>query len=718
MRVFWDISKRIGTSSNLLLTNNNLTVTNTDNNSGYLSNKILTSGKWYCEFKIETSSYVYQGIYVVNSNFLTTLTNNYIGFQLKDKNYVNETGTKTKYTTKTVVFNDIISVALDIDNKKIKFAINGAWEAEKTLPTWSNYLFGIFNDYPGSVSTTARFKYSSFTYPIPEGYESYEEPIYLDQEQEFSEYNYLLKKDNTFYSINPSYYTNGTFTPVETLTDIKNDFKNKGFNHLASLDMEDDQGNVLKDKLTAIGDGKFKVYSYKKRYNVIFDPDGGSIIPSQEVKSNELVPVPPKPSKDGYIYPFYYKDPQYTEIFDYKTEKVISDIIIYTKWMTLSEYNYNNGSEVYWDASKSLLPSKFTLTNNNLTVTNSSLSEGFSTLNENKISGKWYGEFEIHSGATIASFGLCSNDFLVAKDTTYRIAFCNNNFYYQKLAIATYTLNLVDGDILSILLDIDGKTIRYGKNGILGEIRTIPTFSNYGFYIANGFAGTSSITLKFKYSSFTYPNIIPSGYLPYGGEDLSTKYEYKTGVPVYWDPTTAYKSNQVLAINGTDIVLSNNNTVEFKNATDFISLKTNKYVTSGKYYWEIKIEINSNSNLGITTKNYSQSNSAITSGERIIYNNNGTIYAQTSSLGNLSSYTSGDTISVALDMDTRKIKFAKNGGTWSSEYSLQANLIEVSPSVSDYSSTGKITGKFTLEDFSYPNIIPSGFSPYSNEVMY
>jgi hypothetical protein len=77
---------------------------------------------------------------------------------------------------------DKISVAFDRTAGKIWFAKNGVWDGNPAagtggfpMPTSSNYymIAGLVPQDTGANSVTVNFGASSFTYPIPSGFEAF-----------------------------------------------------------------------------------------------------------------------------------------------------------------------------------------------------------------------------------------------------------------------------------------------------------------------------------------------------------------------------------------------------------------------------------------------------------------------------------------------------------------------------------------------------------------
>jgi uncharacterized repeat protein (TIGR02543 family) len=68
-------------------------------------------------------------------------------------------------------------------------------------------------------------------------------------------------------------------------------------------------------------------------HTVTFDSRGGSDVPPAEVPDGEKVPVPGKPSKEGYDFTGWYTDPEATAPWDFETNVVTEDITLYAGWV-------------------------------------------------------------------------------------------------------------------------------------------------------------------------------------------------------------------------------------------------------------------------------------------------------------------------------------------------------------------------------------------------
>ena len=91
------------------------------------------------------------------------------------------------------------------------------------------------------------------------------------------------------------------------------------------------------------GSSGFKYFTANweiKKYEVIFNTDGGTAVDSQTVKIHEKAVKPSDPIKDGFNFGGWYTNAELTAPFDFSME-VTRDVTIYAKWLK-NESNQNN----------------------------------------------------------------------------------------------------------------------------------------------------------------------------------------------------------------------------------------------------------------------------------------------------------------------------------------------------------------------------------------
>ncbi|MEY9974481.1 putative repeat protein (TIGR02543 family) [Lysinibacillus sp. RC46] len=75
-------------------------------------------------------------------------------------------------------------------------------------------------------------------------------------------------------------------------------------------------------------------------YNVTFNSNGGSEVPSKEVSKGELLQVPPTPVKEDHTFAGWYKDEGLMKAWDFEHDVVTANEILYAEW---TKYNSSNG---------------------------------------------------------------------------------------------------------------------------------------------------------------------------------------------------------------------------------------------------------------------------------------------------------------------------------------------------------------------------------------
>lgn len=68
-------------------------------------------------------------------------------------------------------------------------------------------------------------------------------------------------------------------------------------------------------------------------YSVYFNSNGGSAVATQSIESGELVTQPANPTKDGYTFDAWYSDIALTTAWDFSTDTVAGDMMLYAKWL-------------------------------------------------------------------------------------------------------------------------------------------------------------------------------------------------------------------------------------------------------------------------------------------------------------------------------------------------------------------------------------------------
>ena len=172
------------------------------------------------------------------------------------------------------------------------------------------------------------------------------------------------------------------------------------------------------------------------------------------------------------------------------------------------------------------------------------------------------------------------------------------------------------------------------------------TFGTNGFYLDFENSGSLGADVSGNGNNFTVNNLTSVDQ----STDTCTN-NFATISPID-KPTNSSGSS------GTLPTLSNGNLSVVNTNSAFREARSTYYLTTGKWYWETKMTRLSNTlQVGVVLNNYSAG-----SGERRMYQNNGTKYISSSSSYG-ATFTTNDIIGIALNLDDGEITFYKNGTT-------------------------------------------------------
>ena len=183
MAITWNPSDK---NANISLSNGNLTATAT--NTAWKSVRATdfkSSGKWYWETTIDVAASNNHILGVGTSDASIEPPSGYPGGDTHGYGYRGATGQKYYNATPvaygdTFTAGDIISVALDLDNGKIWWAKNGAWQAAGNPAAGTNEAYSglsgsfypMHSPYTNTNAATANFGATSLSYTIPSGFKS------------------------------------------------------------------------------------------------------------------------------------------------------------------------------------------------------------------------------------------------------------------------------------------------------------------------------------------------------------------------------------------------------------------------------------------------------------------------------------------------------------------------------------------------------------------
>lgn len=173
-------------------------------------------------------------------------------------------------------------------------------------------------------------------------------------------------------------------------------------------------------------------------------------------------------------------------------------------------------------------------------------------------------------------------------------------------------------------------------------------------------------------------------------------------------PTVTWDENN----KGSGVVLSNGNlTARIPNNANTVRASIGR--SSGKWYWEINCDSISHIMIGIV--NESASLNSINNGTQNVrlYSIGGGKYPEALSYGQ--SYTTGDVISILLDLDNGTLEFWKNGISQGISH-ININVLGmVYPAITSGSSTAGSTTTANFGEVPFLYVPPISFKPYNNE---
>ena len=213
-------------------------------------------------------------------------------------------------------------------------------------------------------------------------------------------------------------------------------------------------------------------------------------------------------------------------------------------------------------------------------------------------------------------------------------------------------------------------------SGFLGAYLAETVFVDGTALTASSFGQTDTSTNRWIPKAVSGLSLGTNGfYLDYS--DSSDLGEDQTGSNDFTNNNTVTQTGDSPTINwatldsnraGSGISLSNGNrTLDDKSAAWRVVFGTIP-MRSGKWYWECHITSSASDGIiyGVTNPNTSTANSSSTNNNAYGYSSYGTIYGETTSKNadwTTTTFTNGDKIGVAVDMDNGYVYFAKNN-TW------------------------------------------------------
>ena len=94
----------------------------------------------------------------------------------------------------------------------------------------------------------------------------------------------------------------------------------------------DAKGVLGQNRISLTMDGATMTFKEKTNFTVVFNTDGGSVIDAQLVMNGKTAKQPASPTKDGYTFGGWYSDEALTKPFDFSTNLITKNTVIYAKW--------------------------------------------------------------------------------------------------------------------------------------------------------------------------------------------------------------------------------------------------------------------------------------------------------------------------------------------------------------------------------------------------
>jgi hypothetical protein len=281
--------------------------------------------------------------------------------------------------------------------------------------------------------------------------------------------------------------------------------------------------------------------------------------------------------------------------------------------------------------------------------------------------------------------------------------FINNNVYHTTGALSDNSATL--SGYLAEVNFIDGQALTpssfgaYDTNGVWQPKKYTGTYGTNGFYLP--FSNTTSTTTLVQDSSGNGNNWTPNNISLTAG----TTYDSMTDVPTLTSATAAnYCVLNPLDNGGNTLSAADLSIVS--PTTNSPSTRGTLGVYSGKWYWEVTVGSVTSSSIGIANSSHTITTECGSTANSWGYLQDARKYNSGSASSYGVSYTTGDVIGVALDMDNGTLAFYKNNASQGTAYSSLSGTMF--PCVSDFSS-GSSAWDFNFGQRPFTYTPPSGF---------
>jgi len=127
---------------------------------------------------------------------------------------------------------------------------------------------------------------------------------------------------------------NGVATFTNLSVDTAGTYTLTASGTISNTELRDSWGLLIPGILMSTGQSNS--FTITAQYIVTFDSQGGSSVPSQTIPANGLVTEPTDPTRAGYTFAGWYKEPACTTSWNFLTDTVTSTLTLYARWTAVS----------------------------------------------------------------------------------------------------------------------------------------------------------------------------------------------------------------------------------------------------------------------------------------------------------------------------------------------------------------------------------------------
>jgi len=127
---------------------------------------------------------------------------------------------------------------------------------------------------------------------------------------------------------------NGVATFTNLSVDTAGTYTLTASGTISNTELRDSWGLLIPGILMSTGQSNS--FTITAQYIVTFDSQGGSSVPSQTIPANGLVIQPTDPTRAGYTFAGWYKEPACTTSWNFLTDTVTSTLTLYARWTAVS----------------------------------------------------------------------------------------------------------------------------------------------------------------------------------------------------------------------------------------------------------------------------------------------------------------------------------------------------------------------------------------------